>query len=150
MTAPQSTPGDLVMAREEFDLCCYWEAMLTSDLECAYMSRDQDAKRRLERQIGVTSRMKHRAWDRLEALRRQAAPSFEALLADPTLQFDPNSEVLDSILAYGQQTVCMTRMEVRSNTASVGAVVPSSVYLCTKQKPCPDHPSVRTTGRDRS
>ncbi len=129
-------------AREEYDLCCFWESTLTLDLESVYMTNNTESKMRLNRQLDVCRRLKKLAWDRLESLRRQTVPSFEALLADPTLQFDKDGEIVKSILEYirlGSVSMCMKEITVKSATASVESVKPPSVYVCTNAKPCPDH-----------
>lgn len=90
----------VTLAREEYDLAAYWEAMTSSDLEGAYMSRDEERKRLLTERLGITARIRHHAFDRWEAALKTRAPSFEQLLADPTQQFDADGEVLASVLAY--------------------------------------------------
>jgi hypothetical protein len=141
--AAHEPPSDLDLAREEYDLACYWEAMFSSDLEGAYMNRDGERKQRLTRQMHTTARLKRQAYDRWQRLQRASAPSFEALLSDPTMQFDKDGEVAQSILDY-QRThpnrVCMERITPVVTTLCAPAAVPSSaVFLCLKARPCPVH-----------
>jgi hypothetical protein len=127
-------------ARAEYDAAASAAALSSLDLEDAYMSQDRARIARANEKWAAAYAAEARAREQWLTAKRQASPTFEQLLADPTLQFDKDGEVLASILNYGRNAVCMTPMEVRSNTASVGAVLPSSVYLCTKPRPCPEHP----------
>ena len=73
------------------------------DLEDTYMNGNKDYRKIVEHRIPAANLLASRAWGRLAAARRRVAPTFEQMLADPTLQFDKDGEVLASILAYQQR-----------------------------------------------
>lgn len=139
MTGPNAAYEALVQARAEYDAALSAAVMASHDLEAAHQQRDPAVLASAREKVNAAHGAEAEARALWLAASQQVRPTFEALLADPFGQYDKDGEVLSALLNWREPPLCMTRMEVRSNTAFVGAVVPSSVYLCTNRKPCDVH-----------
>jgi hypothetical protein len=88
-----------------------------SDYETAVQTHDPGDRRRqaAATHMNETAGEYSRTLLDLVAERRAAVPSFEVLLMDPTMQVDPESVVLASILAYSQAKPATAGLPVRTD-----------------------------------
>lgn len=93
---------DASIAAKRHDAAAAEYVAARSAYESAVMSGDQATRRTFQERMDAAATAYVETLAEVVAARKAAVPSFEALLADGTMQVDPDSIILDSIVAHSR------------------------------------------------